>query len=188
MRKKIFRTLLAGLLLSALLIIPAYAESALVTGSDVNVRTGPGTGYPVIDCLPKGSYVSVTDRSNPDWYAVSYATISGYMSSRYLSVQQAEAPTVTPDSGSGQINAMFVRFRSGPGSNYSILAEYNKGKPLTITGISGEWTACVIDGTAGYIFSQYVTRGSVDNGATIILPIPRPRASPRRRLRRRSRP
>ena len=49
-----------------------------------------------------------------------------------------------------------MRFRSGPGTNYGILGEYNKGKELTITGESGGWTACVIDGVSGYVFSQYV--------------------------------
>ena len=50
-----------------------------------------------------------------------------------------------------------MRFRSGPSGNSSILGEYNRGKAVTITGSSGDWTACVIDGQAGYIHSQYLS-------------------------------
>ena len=134
MSKKFLRTLIALLLVCCMLPAPmALAESATVTGSDVNMRSGPGTGYPVVNCLPRGTAVTVTDRSNPDWYAVSYDGQSGFMSSRYLEISEesSEAVIVT-DGDAGDINAMYVRFRSGPGSSYSILGEYNIGKSLTI--------------------------------------------------------
>ena len=103
MSKKFLRTLIAVLLICSMLGFPtAFAdENATVTGSDVNLRSGPGTNFPVIDCLPKGEVVIVTDMSNPDWYAVTHDGVSGYMSSRYLKVSQPEpdpAPApVEPD-------------------------------------------------------------------------------------------
>ena len=103
MSKKFLRTLIAVLLICSMLGFPtAFAdENATVTGSDVNLRSGPGTNFPVIDCLPKGEIVIVTDMSNPDWYAVTHDGVSGYMSSRYLKVSQSEpdpAPApVEPD-------------------------------------------------------------------------------------------
>ena len=136
MSKKFLRTLIAVLLICTMLPFPAAsAENATVTGSDVNVRSGPGTNYPVIDCLPKGAAVNVTDRSDPDWYAVSYDGVVGYMSSRYLKIQEDAAP-VDAGEPNGYINAMYVRFRSGPSSDSTILGEYNSGKALTITGSS----------------------------------------------------
>ena len=97
MSKKFLRTLIAVLLVCSMLSFPtAFAEGATVTGSDVNLRSGPGTNYPVIDCLPKGAVVEVTDRSNPNWYAVNYNGTSGYMSSRYLEIGESSAPTPWP--------------------------------------------------------------------------------------------
>lgn len=55
MQKKCFRILVAALLISALLVVPAFAEGAVVTGSGVNLRSGPGLNYQVVDCLPKGA-------------------------------------------------------------------------------------------------------------------------------------
>ena len=173
MSKKFLRTLIALLLVCCMLPVPmAFAESATVTGSDVNMRSGPGTGYPVVNCLPRGTAVTVTDRSNPDWYAVTYDGQSGFMSSRYLEISEesSEAVIVT-DGDAGYINAMYVRFRSGPGSSYSILGEYNIGKSLIITGEVSGWTACIIDQQAGYVYSQYVTRGEY-SGTVVVQPDP----------------
>ena len=183
MSKKFLRTLIAVLLVCAMLPLPtAFAESATVTGSDVNLRSGPGTNYPVVDCLPKGASVTVTDRSNSAWYAVSYNGNTGYMSSRYLEIsgessEPAPAPVVVPvqmDGTPGYINAMYVRFRSGPSSNSAILGEYNTGKSVLITGSVYGWTACVIDGKVGYVYSQYVSGGEYPGAVLVEVPDPDP--------------
>lgn len=182
MQKKCFRILVAALLISALLVVPAFAEGAVVTGSGVNLRSGPGLNYQVVDCLPKGASVTVTDRSNGEWYAVSYNGTSGFMSSHYLSISEGTASggESAGEGTSGCINAMYVRFRSGPSSSSAILGEYNTGKELTITGSSGDWTACIINGQAGYVFSQYVTAydSSYEDEGIVIVPSEEPDASP----------
>ena len=182
MRKKILRTAVAAVLIFSMMTATAFAEAAVVTGSDVNIRSGPGVNYRVLECLPRGASVTVTDRSNSDWYAVEYDGISGFMSSRYLSVTEDDSSAVVVSGeGSGYINAMYVRFRSGPSTSSSILGEYNKGKEVSITGTSGDWTACVIDGRAGYVSSQYVTaydsgsdngsyEGEFNGGALVVIP------------------
>ncbi len=83
------------------------------------------------------------------------------MSSSYLSITEEDYSGVTTPSGEGNayINAMYVRFRSGPGSDTSILGEYNRGKSVTVTGTSGGWTACIIDGQSGYVYSDYISSG-----------------------------
>lgn len=165
MRKNIFRTFVAALTMGSMMSLPAYAETGIVTGSSVNLRTGPGTSYGVVECLPKGAQVTVSNRSNSSWYAVEYQGDRGFMSSAYISILEEEyvdIPVVDSSAGESDayINAMYVRFRSGPGSQYSVLGEYNKGKAVTVTGYSGDWTSCLIDGRAGYVFSSYVSDGS----------------------------
>ena len=185
MSKKFLRTLIAVLLICCMLPIPmAFAESATVTGSDVNMRSGPGTNFPVIDCLPKGAAVTVTDRSNPNWYAITYQGVNGYMSSRYLQIGEESSPAQPtpqpntgnlPDTGTnGHINADGVRFRSGPSSSYSILNTYDKGKELIITDEASGWVACVIDGRAGYVYGLYVTKDSGTSPVVIDQPQPEP--------------
>jgi len=79
----------------------------------------------------------------------------------------------TDESQAGYINAMYVRFRSGPSSDYSILGTYSTGKTLTILGAADGWTACVIDGQLGYVYSQYVSTGSyggASSGGITVIP------------------
>ena len=187
MRNKAFRTLLAALLIASTMTATAFAETATVTGSEVNVRSGPGASYAILGSYSRGSSVEVVDRSNPAWYAVDYYGTLGYMSSDYLSVQEENNFTVVSspsgqavlDVGqavvsnpaqavmqtNGQITGMYVRFRSGPSSTSAILGEYNNGKAITILGTEGDWTLCYIDGQYGYIFSQYVS-GSAAGSTT----------------------
>ncbi len=187
MRKNIMRTLFAVFAMSLCFSLSAYADMAVVTGSEVNLRSGPGTNYKVINCLSAGSSVNVTDRSNGSWYAVNYGSQSGYMSAAYLSLSgdifagepddsifsslngsssEGSGLVELQDGSSAYINAMYVRFRSAPSNSAAILGEYNRGKALTVTGVTGDWTACTIDGQSGYVFSQYVSYGS--SGSVII--------------------
>ena len=112
MRKYVFRTLAFAALFCILLTVSVFAEDAEITGNDVNFRSGPGTDYAIYDCLPKGTVVTVTDRSNGEWYGVTYGGHSGFISSAYLSVSSSpsepaavETPSAPASSG-GTVNAM----------------------------------------------------------------------------------
>lgn len=174
MRKNILRTFIASVMIGSTLIVPAFAESATVTGNGVNFRVGPGMNYYSIGTLDSGTSVEVTDRSNGSWYAVSYGGYNGFISAAYLSLGESYSPALPSSSPVystaglelGHVNAMYVRFRSGPGSGYSVLGEYNKGKELSIVGSADGWTACIIDGQLGYIYDGYVTKGSSTSTGT----------------------
>ena len=64
------------------LLIPAAAEAAYTTGA-VNIRTGPGTGYPVIVTAAPGAFVNVQN-CVPAWCQVGYQGVVGWMSSGYI--------------------------------------------------------------------------------------------------------
>lgn len=62
MRKKALRISVAAALIASMMSVPAYAESAVVTGNGVNMRSGPGTNYRVIDSCREGQLsMSATD-------------------------------------------------------------------------------------------------------------------------------
>ena len=53
----------------------------------LNMRSGPGMGYMVVKVLPKGTYVTVLDTSNPDWYLVRTMNhVVGYCYSYYIKI------------------------------------------------------------------------------------------------------
>lgn len=176
MRNRMIRSAVFAFLFGLLFTVTAFAEDAEVTGSDVNLREGPGTEYAVMDCLPRGEIVTVSDRSNASWYCVNHEGTVGFMSSAYLRILEEESdvlvyigtetesePAAAPvpeTRADGVINAMYVRFRSGPSVEYSILGEYNKGTALTVIGHENGWTAVILNGQSGYVCSDYVTENA----------------------------
>ena len=161
MRKFVLRTLVIAAVLCMMFTVTAYAESAVITGSDVNFRSGPGTGYNVIDCLAKGTTVTVNDRSNASWYGVNYNGQDGFISSSYLSVTEETDSDIIiiGDGDTGYINAMYVRLRSGPSTDYKSLGKLKKGTLLTILSLCGNWYQVRVNSTGetGYMYKKYVT-------------------------------
>ena len=78
----------------------------------------------------------------------------------------------------GYINTMTVRFRSGPGTGYSIIGTYNTGKAVEILSYSGGWAKCRIDGVEGYVLAEYVTDDSLPPAVPSATPAPTPTPVP----------
>ena len=82
----------------------AVAATGEVTGSSVNVRSGPSTSASVLGSLKKGDGVEIISQ-NGDFYRIVYDGGTAYISASYVRVTGTVAtstprPTATPDSGS----------------------------------------------------------------------------------------
>ncbi|HWK98105.1 MAG TPA: SH3 domain-containing protein [Pseudolabrys sp.] len=97
----------------AFLLSGGLAAAATVT-NDLNLRSGPGTGYRVIGTMPAGSYVDVIDCSG-SWCRVNWGGAEGYASASYLagggSPVYAPAPVYAPP----PVVSFGFGFGSGPG-------------------------------------------------------------------------
>lgn len=76
------------LLLSGLLLLTAFAavpaaRAAEAVGS-VNVRSGPGTSYRVVDRLARGENVNVQRCRSSGWCYITHPGPDGWVSARYL--------------------------------------------------------------------------------------------------------
>jgi len=70
-------------LASAVTLLTAGSAFAAVATGGVNVRTGPGTSYPILDTLARGEHVSVNDQQG-GWCLVTKAGPDGWVSCNYL--------------------------------------------------------------------------------------------------------
>ncbi len=138
-----------------------------VTGSGVNVRSGPSTAYSAVGTASEGDTMSVTGVSG-GWFKVRYKDADAYLYSDYMSVSwltggstAPEAPSPSPSGTAGVITGNYVRMRSGPGTGYSVLGTYNSGTKMTITGSSGDWYAVSCNGLQGYVYKQYLSQSGV---------------------------
>lgn len=68
---------------AAVLLAGAGVASAAVATASVNVRTGPGTNYRVVDTLRPGEQVAIVDRAG-GWCAVQKSGPNGWVSCAYL--------------------------------------------------------------------------------------------------------
>ena len=166
------------------------SEQSAKTTEYVNFRSGPGTNYSSKGVIASGTTVTVTDRSNSQWYAVRLANGStGYIFAQYLKVTGTSSATPTPTptqapSNDGTVQAKLtadVNLRRGAGTNYGVIKVIGTGTTVTVTDASNsQWYKVKLsDGTEGYLFSEYlkVTSGDINSAKPSATPAPTPAPS-----------
>ncbi|MCI5732187.1 MAG: SH3 domain-containing protein [Eubacterium sp.] len=110
MKKRVVLTVIIVLVFGGLLCLQpersmAANQTGVVTATSLNVRTGAGTTYAVLQYngaevkLSNGTKVSIAE-TLPGWYKVNFtyqgAALSGYVSSSYIAIETAATATPTP--------------------------------------------------------------------------------------------
>ncbi len=144
-----------------------------VSGDDVRMRSGAGTGSSVIGTYDKGTKMSVIGAAG-NWYQVSYNGKTGYVSADYMklsvgstgsssSVTTTPSPTATASSSStaasgctASVIGTSVRLRSQPNTSSDTLGYYSNGVTLTALGSVSGWYKLSYNGKTGYMAAQYV--------------------------------
>lgn len=124
-----------------------------ITGDYVNVRTGPGTGYPVVSGVVMGDVIYLTQVSSVDdvlwgkfragWLCLQYTDYSGGLPVTDPVIPETPSvpanPTVpeTPDEKddgvvSGTVNASKLNIRSKAGTNGYLVGTYLRGDRVEI--------------------------------------------------------
>lgn len=87
---------------SVMLLLTAGVASAAIATASVNVRTGPGIDYRVVDTLRPGEQVAIVDRDG-SWCAVQKLGPNGWVACRFLgnSVRYRDDPRVSFSIGFG---------------------------------------------------------------------------------------
>ena len=135
--------------------------------------------------IPKGKTVNVTEQAGSGWLYGSYNGVSGYMRTKYVKLTdtllypnpdgsypdgtsvaaapQSQTQTQTgtgsasaPSSGARVKSGIIANFRSGPGSEYGVIAELEPGTPVKIISVAGNWYFCEVNGLQGYLHPSCV--------------------------------
>lgn len=152
------------------LLLPNLAVSARADQSGIsagvvstswgalNVRSSPDTGAPLITKLPKGTYVTLIEKTG-SWWKVEYAdSCYGYVSVQYISaISGTYARKVT---------ASLLNVRSGAGTAYSVKEVLPGGKTVVVLSTDSGWSRILYNGTrTGYVSSKYL-------GGAMVWPVP----------------
>ncbi len=77
----------------AVLAEGARADTAGVTVSSVNLRSGPSTGYAVVTVVPGGAHLTMLGcTADSNWCSVSWGGVSGWVSAGYVQVTYQGQP------------------------------------------------------------------------------------------------
>ena len=150
--------------------VPSTESTAAKVTEYVNVRSGPGTNYTSKTVIASGTSITVTDRSNSEWYAVKLSNgMTGYIYSIYIRIESESSSGGSSGTESTPAKTTeYVNVRSGPGTNYTSKTVIASGTSITVTDTSNpEWYAVKLsNGMTGYIYSIYIELQSSAGGST----------------------
>lgn len=150
----------------------AVVATGEVTGSSVNVRSGPSTTASVIGSAKKGDTVEIISQNN-GFYKIAYNGGTGYISASYVRVtgsvetpdptptpSQSQEPSETPAPGEAVISSSGTALMGDPSG--SVIYEYlSKNTKVTILDTEGNYYLVRLeDGTTGYVEKSAVTTSS----------------------------
>ena len=154
---RIVSLVLAIFLFMGTAAISAEAAGALTQGigfvsaSSLRLRSQPSTASATLDYAPRNDVVVVLGKSG-QWYQVNYNLQTGFMHQDHLRVTTRE----NAELGYGEITGSRVNIRSGPGTNYAVIAQGKAGEKGYIIGVNNQWYKIIFGNTIGYIRSDYM--------------------------------
>ena len=161
MKRKLI-SVLAVLLIAAMLMGSALASSYVKTTGKVYLRTGPGKGYKALCTVVKGAKLTYlddyyTDYRGVTWYNVSYKNKEGWVSSAYAELHGEEVSTWLYAVG----GKCYVRRQ--PNLNGKVIttmqegdwAEYQNAYSVDDRGVT--WYKVNYNDTIGWVSSRYIS-------------------------------
>lgn len=172
-RNQVAVRLTAGLLLVSTCVVPALAVTGTVnTGSStLRVRSEANTSSTVLDKFSNGTKVDVISTTN-GWYKISYEDLTGYVSSDYLILDDAQdavsavsasspadavaaqsTPQPMAETTYGKVTASSLNVRSEPNTDSAKVGSLKSGKIVQILGQTQSGWYQIEN---GYISAEYV--------------------------------
>lgn len=150
-RSALFAAVMAICLLFGASALAAAPQSGQVMGTQVNLRSGPGTDSESIAKLDVGTEVEILSESG-DWYQVRLVESGreGYILSDLVLVNSV-SNRIAYASADG------VNLRGGPSQSTYILDKIEAGHPIRVKQMVGEWYFATYEGQTGFVHRDTIT-------------------------------
>ena len=144
----------------------ADAKPAVVTLKNpldsLNLRQQPTTASSVLARMPHGTQVNLLSREG-EWSRVQYGTLTGYVMTAYLTVQEDgvdETPSGVVSLGTATValsdESQTLNLRAAPTTNAAILSRLRHGQTLTVLERYSGWTYVQYGTLSGYVMNDYI--------------------------------
>lgn len=140
---------------------PAEEKAALITGDNVNFRSGPSTGDKVLAVLKRDTEVKLLGVEN-DWCQIFWEKQTGYVNAEYVSVDGLPV-----ENARCIVTGDCVNVRSQPNTDSSIVTKVYSGDILDLISLEDNWYAISYNDVTAYICADYVEIYSPADASTI---------------------
>ena len=138
----------------------AYGAADVAT-SGLRVRSGPSLDHSILTNLNQGTIIVVLERTNSEWYRISYGGTVGYVNTAYINnIREAANFRAV-----GKVVGTNVNMRERPNTEATIVATYSENSTLNIIGINAGWYKIDQNGIVGYIRSDLIQLTSGGSGS-----------------------
>lgn len=146
-----------------------YVKKYYVTSDVLNVRSGPGTDYPVIGSLTHGMEVkvaSVRGEKGNRWAKIRFEGLTSYVSAKHLVKVRGNKRVDMPAGDTGQsvkkyyVTSDILNVRSGPGMDNSVIGSLTHGMEVKVIAIESEnknrWAKIQFEGLTAYVSAKHL--------------------------------
>ncbi len=145
-------------------------KQVVITGSVVNVRSGPGLNHSLVTRVAAGDKLALVTTEH-DWYKVRLAdNRMGWVANWLGQIVEPQSTAMDkPPSllGKGRVTGTYVNVRSGPGLNFEQVHRVHQGQEIVLLSKDGDWFQIQLAGQrTGWIAGWLVELESSEQKAT----------------------
>ncbi|ANU25611.1 SH3 domain-containing protein [Planococcus versutus] len=130
----------------------ADTDSVEISGTTVNVRSGPGLSYAVTDDLKQGQIATVISTKG-EWLEVRIDGKEGWIAS-WLTTATGEEQKSSGETAISSVNGLNVRAQ--PDLSAAVLTKMSAGDEAQVVRVAGDWIEIDFRNTRGFVSKQYI--------------------------------
>lgn len=139
--------------------------TAIVSGTNINIRKGPATDQEVIGVAQQDETVDVLKKVNNEWTSIRTKDgIEGFVASRFLAASDKKAevkperPVAAKSIGNAIVSGTNINIRKGPATDQEVVGVAQQDEIVEVLkNINNEWTSIrTKDGIEGFVATRFL--------------------------------
>lgn len=156
----------------------AFADEAIITSDQLNIRSGPGTNFDVVGQANTGDTFTIISEQD-DWVQIQLeSTATGWVINDYITIdkepvvadkEEIQEEIDTPSDADKTITIRFdnTQLREGPSTEFEIIDFATKNTQYDVVSETDGWYEISRDDFNGYVLKQLVDQGAAKTSPTL---------------------
>lgn len=152
-----------------------YADNAIVTSDNLNIRNGPGTNFNIVGQADTDETFPIITMQD-DWVQIELGVETGWVTKEYITVENASVTASSTDdidtNNTDAIKSITIQsdntqLRNGPSTDYDIIRFANMGTQFDAVSENDDWYKITEDDFTGYVLKQLVEKDNTPSSSDI---------------------